>query len=476
MAQPPKYIPDFNFTDFQTADPATPLPGNEVDSELTSASISINKIIDNLKRIQRDDGELANASVGPDQIQPGLAMGINAFLPWAPGTYFAKGNGVFYNNAIYYANSSGYSTASFSADLAAGVWSIIFDFSSVFTGLLPQLLYPLSFRNGLRNGEMRVAQRGTSFTGVSALVQTLDNWFGWCYGGASNATHSQVAGATAIDGMIFPNALRVQRPAANTSTNTHAAGQIILNEDLKRFAGKSCYLTYYARSGANFSAAGHLLGIRVESGTSADEGSAALIGGTWTGGIVVSNTTQNIGVNGSLTRYAIPITVPANSAELSAEFSFVPVGTAGANDWIDVTGVQLEAVANFVSPAYTPFEQLPFDHYLRSAKRFYRKSFPYSVAPVQNVNSSTGTLMTVGMMTSANTFGGSFDFDTPMRVAPAVTTYNPFAANANWRDTSNSADRVVTVQQISPDRVTITGAAGVLSSFNQIHYTAEAAI
>jgi hypothetical protein len=36
-------------------------------------------------------------------------------------------------------------------------------------------------------------------------------------------------------------------------------------------------------------------------------------------------------------------TLPANTNEITTRFNYTPVGTAGADDWFEVTGVQLEA-------------------------------------------------------------------------------------------------------------------------------------
>jgi hypothetical protein len=61
-----------------------------------------------------------------------------------------------------------------------------------------------------------------------------------------------------------------------------------------------------------------------------------------------------------------------------------------------------------------------------------------------------------------------------MRAAPTITTYNPSAANANWRDVTAAADRTPTVGGQSESGFTITGAAGGAGSFNYIHWQAAA--
>lgn len=465
MPQPQKYTPGFNFTDYQTASPTTPLPANEVDSELTEVQISINQICDNLAEIQRDDGALRNSSVGPDQLQPGMSVGVNSFSPWFSGHNYLVNNCVSINNAFYYCRQGHLSSNSFSADLAAGDWGLILDLTPYFTASIASLISPISFRNVFSNGDMRVAQAGTSFAGLGSLAYTLDGWFGRTFNTTTSLTHSQQAGAQATDGVVYPNVLRVQRTAAQTNTSQHTVGFIIPSEDVQRYAGKSCQLSFCVRKGANFSAVGNLLGVSVQQGSGVDQGSAAYTAVSWTNQTQVLNQTQTI--NSTLTRYTIPLSFLSTTNEIAGEFSFTPVGTAGANDYFEITGLQLE-----VGTAATMFEQIPFADALRKAKRTYRKSFPYAVAPVQNSGNTAGALAIMTQASSA--FGGSFEFDVPMLKAPAVTTYNPSAANANWRDVTNSGDKTVTVASATADRVLLTGASGVANAFNQIHYVADA--
>lgn len=85
MARPPRYSRDFGFTDWSNARPDEPLPGDQVDSELDDVSSAINATQDNLALIQREDGELGNKTVGPDQLKDGLIDFIGEELPFVPG-------------------------------------------------------------------------------------------------------------------------------------------------------------------------------------------------------------------------------------------------------------------------------------------------------------------------------------------------------------------------------------------------------
>ena len=68
MARPPRYDRDFAFTEWAEARPKEPLPGDEVDSELDDVALAVNATQDSLALIQREDGEVANDTIGFDQL------------------------------------------------------------------------------------------------------------------------------------------------------------------------------------------------------------------------------------------------------------------------------------------------------------------------------------------------------------------------------------------------------------------------
>jgi Carbohydrate esterase, sialic acid-specific acetylesterase len=121
----------------------------------------------------------------------------------------------------------------------------------------------------------------------------------------------------------------------------------------------------------------------------------------------------------------------------------------------------------------SPFEALPQDIVLDRCRRYYRKSFQQATAPAQSVGSVVGAAFAVSHVASA-VFGTRVEFDTSMRAAPTITTYNPSAANANWRDTTNGADRTVMVSDQSEGGFVVTGATGAAAALNYIHWQASA--
>jgi hypothetical protein len=119
------------------------------------------------------------------------------------------------------------------------------------------------------------------------------------------------------------------------------------------------------------------------------------------------------------------------------------------------------------------FEQLPVSAVLERCQRFYRKSFELAMAPAQNSGSTASATLAMSHVAGA-TFGTDVQFDNRMRGTPTITTYNPSAANSNWRDVTNGADRGPTVANQSEGGFTITGGGGAAGALNYIHWQAAA--
>jgi len=72
MARPPAYTRNYSFSNFETNNPGQPKPGVQLDTEYDNVSVAMTGTQAALALIQRDDGRLANGSVGVDQLVPGL--------------------------------------------------------------------------------------------------------------------------------------------------------------------------------------------------------------------------------------------------------------------------------------------------------------------------------------------------------------------------------------------------------------------
>jgi len=77
-AAPDKPERGYSFTEWTNTNPTQPQPGDKLDQEFDRTNESVGEVIDRLADIQRDDGQLANESVGMDQLTDDVkqAMGV----------------------------------------------------------------------------------------------------------------------------------------------------------------------------------------------------------------------------------------------------------------------------------------------------------------------------------------------------------------------------------------------------------------
>jgi len=226
------------------------------------------------------------------------------------------------------------------------------------------------FRNVLINGDMRINQRGTStnlasMTTVAASAPggwVTDRWNVYRGGYAAGASIGQGTGLGTAD-LPFQEAgiqtfARMQRVNGNTSTSVMALNYNMESQDSIRFAGKTVTLSFYYRTGANFS--GAYIDMRIWSATGTDEARRNVM----TGDVTVNS--RGILPSSSWVRVSMSGTCATNIKQLVIGIDYAPTGTAGANDYYDITGVQLE-LGNMM----TPFEFRPYAMELQLCQRYY---------------------------------------------------------------------------------------------------------
>lgn len=123
---------------------------------------------------------------------------------------------------------------------------------------------------------------------------------------------------------------------------------------------------------------------------------------------------------------------------------------ANAAATLYITNIQL-----FAGNQPIPYSPRPFGVELALCQRFYQKTFQPGTAPAQSAG-VTGAI-TVKNPIALGDPSEWWQFVPKMAGTPTITTYNPSAANANWRDITAGADSTVSV-----DPSTTIGASGVL--------------
>ena len=203
--------------------------------------------------------------------------------------------------------------------------------SSTTTGLRYQSAYN---GNSIINGAMDIWQRGTTFTTTSGVAYTVDRWASHTIAAGGSVTTSRQTVSDTTNLPTIQYATKFQRVAGNTNTGILSFFNTLESADSYRFAGQTATLSFYAKKGADYSAASSILVSNVASGTGTDEPLR-----TFTG---IVNRTQNNTLTTTWQRFTQTVSITATATEVGVQFYFTPVGTAGADDSIFITGVQLE--------------------------------------------------------------------------------------------------------------------------------------
>jgi hypothetical protein len=265
------------------------------------------------------------------------------------------------------------------------------------------------FRNVLINGAMDIWQRGAPTTASptaigAASAYTADRWNVYRAGLVTGASWSMQSTPAELP-TDFRYALRVQRVASNTSTATIVCAQHVETSNAWALRGKTVSFSFYARAGANYSPTSSALTVQLVTGTGTDESARA----------GMTNQTTALNSTATLTtswqRFTYTATLSNVMTSLSALVFSTPVGTAGADDWFEVTGLQLE-----ISPVATPFEFLPTGTDLSLCQRYFQI---YLDPPLRGVAGGSTSIARIGMVlpvplrttpSSSGIFAGSIFF------------------------------------------------------------------
>jgi hypothetical protein len=198
---------------------------------------------------------------------------------------------------------------------------------------------PITNRNFALNSDFTIWQRGTSITPTSnGGAYTADRWFGTRGSNTSLTVSQQTAGNLSVTpNQAFRYYARVQRTASSTTTSSVDFGQMFETSQVTLLAGQTVTLSGYVRKGANFSATSDALIMEVIEGTGTDQ---KQMDGGYTGSNVAVTGTKTL--TSSWQRFSITGTIATTSTEITIKFRYTPTGTAGAADYFDIAGVQLE--------------------------------------------------------------------------------------------------------------------------------------
>jgi hypothetical protein len=263
-----------------------------------------------------------------------------------------------------------------------------------------------SGKNKVLNSDFSIWQRGTTITAGNA-VYAADRWLTFTDAATGRTLSQQTTGDTTNLPFIRYCA-RYQRANGNTSTGRLVLGQGFETTTSMPYSGKTVTLSFYARAGANFSSASSALSVTIQNGTGTDQNIFA--GYTGNNNIVTESKTLTT----TWQRFTVTGAVPSDSTELGFQMGYTPVGTAGAADYYEVTGVQLE-VGSQATPFQTATGTLQGE--LAACQRYYHRTV---------AQSSYGQYgFAVG--TSTTTAAAAYQFPSTMRVPPTSVDFSNIA-------------------------------------------------
>jgi hypothetical protein len=190
-----------------------------------------------------------------------------------------------------------------------------------------------SGKNCLINGAFDIWQRGTSI--AFGNVYSADRWSVYHSSATATATRQLTNDTTNLPNIQY--CIRLQRNSSSTATDPIYLLQSVETVNSIPFAGKTVTVSFYARAGANFSAPSSVINVRLQSGTSVD---GSIVNGPF------DNNTGVINADATLTttwqQFTFTATVPVTTKQLGFYTQHNSVGTAGVNDYYEITGIQLE--------------------------------------------------------------------------------------------------------------------------------------
>lgn len=218
-------------------------------------------------------------------------------------------------------------------------------------------------KNLIINGGMDVWQRGTTNSAAGSQF-VADRWNTYRGGYASGLTVSRqlVGDNTNLPGIQY--CTRLQRDSGNTAQQGIALAHAIESINSLSMAGKTVTLSFWARAGATFIASNGAIRPFVLSGTGIDEVPRNGLSN------MVYVTNNFLYPTQSWVRYSVTGNIPSNASQVCLSIDGVVSGTAGATDYYEVTGVQLE-----IGSSATPFSRAGGDiaGELAKCQRYYYK-------------------------------------------------------------------------------------------------------
>jgi hypothetical protein len=274
-----------------------------------------------------------------------------------------------------------------------------------------------SLTNPILNAGFDIWQRGTSFSiPASASAAYYADRFQLATGASQAVTLSRQATGDTTNLPNIQYCARIQRNSGQTGTGNLNFATTLESTNCIPLAGKAITLTFYARKGADYSAASSALGVNLVSGTGTDQNIYS--GFTGSAGVISSTATLTT----TWQRFAFTGTIGATATQLAFYPTFTPVGTASTNDYYEITGVQID-VGTWTASTAPTFRRAggTLQGELAACQRYYQR-FTEDVAY---------TALLLGMANATTTCVLSAPLQVAMRTSPTFAAANVYLYSLN---------------------------------------------
>jgi len=317
-------------------------------------------------------------------------------------------------------------------------------------------------RQAVVNGNFNIAQRGTSFTNPINGLPTVDRIFVALNPDSGTDPTSLVYSQTALTPGELSNSYyqyRLTTDGAGSGFGTNSyhlfSHQIKKGTSLLAKTAQTVTVSFQARSSIASKKIGVFLLQNYGTGGS-PSAQEILVGQTYTLTSSFQTITKTFTLNtlsgktfGTNLNDALKLDIAYQwgSTWGTAQLGDGTAESFGGSGTIDIA--QLQLCSGSVA---LPFQPKSWEQDLLECQADYFKTFPYATAPAQNTGVTAGAIAYRVRLAAVNTDGEYCSFPVPMSATPTITYYNPSAANANWRNTTLTADSAAAASQCLGER------------------------
>jgi hypothetical protein len=297
-----------------------------------------------------------------------------------------------------------------------------------------------NYDNSLIGGDAttNLFQRATTGSSVTTTLTYggPDRWAYWSGTATAMTVSRDTTAADLPPSKTFQAAFKMARTSGQTGVLPVCMIQVVEGTESFAYSGLTAEVDFHATAGANFSAANSVMTVNFITGSVVDEGAAKAAfglnggGGGGSGWTTQANVTLNVTISATNTHYTAAAPIPAGTAEIAVALCFTPVGTAGTNDYIALSGIQLTRNSTLTTVAGSAGVVLPAND--ARAKAFARRGIEDETSRQQRYYyqlTESAAIAPVAPCAAVDTTHTNclVQFPVTMRAAPTLSFANGFA-------------------------------------------------